>query len=345
MAPAHINDCDFGPTTNNEVPNREELTDMTFALVTYHAIPSGRLTISTLQKEKNVTNPSDGESGGMAASSSAPEADSQLSHLQLFEQQVFTLLRFCDPESSPYAWFTWHNTQCFVAALRLSALRPLKPKAGQAPPPRTEDHTEFLRLTLIVLEKARLMHTDPRGEGFRWCVSIPWHTPAIAFAECYICDDTALLRRVWPLVEASYQRHQDAIAKHNDGVLQGPLEKLMHRTRERLALLLEDGPDLGESPCERLAADSAGVSATIPTPSSELATGAATVSLKPPQVWNSTPLSMENPNEMATDIPMGTPPSMDTSDQSWRMWEEFLAGISVEEFGSPSMFLYEDFNT
>ncbi|KAH6981652.1 hypothetical protein BKA56DRAFT_584252 [Ilyonectria sp. MPI-CAGE-AT-0026] len=283
MAPAHINDCDFGPTTKNKVPDREELTDMTFALVTSHAMPSGRLTVSSLQRENNVANPNDGESGGMAASSTATEADSQLQLLQRFETQVFTLLRFCDPESSPYAWFTWHNTQCFVAALRLSALRPLKPGAGQAPPQRMEDHTELLRLTLTVLENARLMHTDPRGEGFRWCVSIPWHTLAIAFAECYVCDDTALLRRVWPLVEASYQRHRDAIAKHNDGVLQGPLAKLMRRTRERLALLLDAGCDSGQGPCERPAADLTGVLDITPAPSSELPTGAAPVLLTPPQ--------------------------------------------------------------
>lgn len=147
-----------------------------------------------------------------------------------------------------------------------------------------------------------------------------------------------------PLVEESYQRHRDAIAKHNDGVLQGPLAKLMRRTRERLALLLETGCDSGESICERPVADLTGVSDAVSTPSSEPATGAVPVLFTPPQGWNQTPLSLETASEMATDIPVGTPPSMDVSDQSCRMWEEFVAGISVEEFGSPSMFLYEDFD-
>lgn len=51
------------------------------------------------------------------------------------------------------------------------------------PSPRREGNPELLRLCLLVLEKAHLMHTDIRAEGFRWYVTIPWHALAIAMAE------------------------------------------------------------------------------------------------------------------------------------------------------------------
>ncbi|KAF7557624.1 hypothetical protein G7Z17_g569 [Cylindrodendrum hubeiense] len=341
--PAHVNDSDFGPATKDAVPDREGLTDMTFSLITYHAMPSGRLVISALQK-KTASGVGGDDSGVMAASPSASNAldtDLHMQYLQRFEQQAFTLLRFCDPESSPYSWFTWHNTQCFVAATRLSALRPLQ----AASPPRMQDHTELLRLTLTVLENTRLVHTDPRGEGFRWWVNIPWHALAIAFAECYAYEDKALVRQVWPLVEASYQLHRAAIETRSDGILHGPLANLMRRAREKLAPTFQDDPVASRSPSEMIATPSPWVPGTTMTPDSESPIEAADVSLIQTQIWNPHTLFADHQSALATDMPTaGSPPSMDVSDESWQMWEEFVADISFEDFGSPSMFLYENSN-
>ncbi|KAH7157300.1 hypothetical protein B0J13DRAFT_167752 [Dactylonectria estremocensis] len=337
--PGHINDCDLEPAITHEVQEREELTDMTFALITFHALPGGRQVISALQQDMSMQDVG-GEGGEDATESSV---NSRLQTLKQFEDKAFTFLRFCDPESSPYAWFTWHNTQCFVAASRLSALRSIKPTGSKASArSRMTNHTELLNLTLTVLEKARLMHTDPRGEEFRWCVNIPWHALAIAFAECCVCDDAVLLRRVWPLVEASLQRHRDAIA---NPMLQGPLAKLLCRTRERLALVL-DGNDL---PNAKQGEESmAGLSSTseiTPTSHSESAIGLAD-SMQTPQLrWDLTPVSMDNRLEAGEMHAQDPSSSTDVSDESWRMWEEFLTDISMEGSQSPSMFLYENFDS
>ncbi|KPM46534.1 hypothetical protein AK830_g119 [Neonectria ditissima] len=316
--PAHVNDADFDPGTNHQVPNREELTNMTFALVTYQALPSGRLINSTVQEENGTGD----------ASTKRPDSPSQLHHLRRFEDQVFLLLRFCDPESSPYAWFTWHNTQCFVAAVRLSALRPLQPAhaINQTLPSssRLENHKEMMRLTLTVLEKARLMHTDPRGEDFRWCVNIPWHALAVAFAECYVCEDVAVVRRVWPLVEAAYERHRKSTSLCDQGEIQSRLEELMRRTRDRLAPLLQDVSVASSSPNDN----------SISALGSEVATATVDGSLSSQfqeEAWNPTPDSLDQPNFQG-----------DMTDPYWRVWDEFVSGISLDDFGSPSTVLHDN---
>ncbi|KAL9094771.1 MAG: hypothetical protein Q9165_003042 [Trypethelium subeluteriae] len=245
--PKHINDSDFDVDTKNPVPDREGLTDTTFALITYHAQFGGRLLdfAASEEEEKNDgggSSNSDSGGIGMSSSSNTPtaERETRQQHVRQFEQAALGLLHFCDPESSPYAWFTWHGTQCLVAGMRLAALRPLQRvrASTQAPPRRMESDSELLRLTLHALEKVQLMHTDARGEGFRWYITTPWHALAIAIAECYVCTDASLVRRAWPLVEASFQNHEAAMARGTGGVLRGPLAKLMQRTREKLGVQL-----------------------------------------------------------------------------------------------------------
>ncbi|KAI5458808.1 hypothetical protein BGZ63DRAFT_338983, partial [Mariannaea sp. PMI_226] len=216
----NINDSDFDTKTVVPVESREGLTDMTFALVSYHLQLVSRLLVFLGYSEKiNAT-------GGI-------DWATRQQYARQFEQKALRLLDFCDPESSAYAWFTWHGTQCLVAGIRLSLLRPLYSQSP--PPPRSGGDSELLLMSLSVLEKTQLMHTDPRGEAYRWYIAIPWHVVAIAIAECFVSADTALIRRAWPVIEASYQQHEAIIARHKGGLLQGPLGKLMQRTRERLA--------------------------------------------------------------------------------------------------------------
>ncbi|KIM96896.1 hypothetical protein OIDMADRAFT_65474, partial [Oidiodendron maius Zn] len=239
VLPRHVNDADFDHTTQYPIPVREGLTDTTFALVTYHAQLSGRL-LNSVAVEKSRTENFGIANGQHAASTSSNNASNieaeRQQHAQRFKQEALKLLHFCDPESSPYAWFTWHGTQCILAGVQLFELRPLQwARIGEPVPLQSaEDDSELLQLTLRFLEKAQLMLTDPRGEGFRWYIVVPWHALAIAIAQCYVCTDTALVRQVWPLIEASYHHLEIATAKSASGMQQHPLGKLMHQTREKL---------------------------------------------------------------------------------------------------------------
>lgn len=238
--PKNLNDSDFDPSTTHEVPEREELTDTTFALVTYHLQLAGR----ALNFDAGV---------------SVDGKQTRQNHAQQFEHNALRLLHFCDPESSLFAWFTWHGTQCLVSGARLSSLRPLKrPQVQSTNPPGpsayshpSESSTKVLRLTLKVLEKAQLMHTDPRGEGFRWYVTIPWHAVATAVTESMACGDEGLVRLAWPIIEASYTLLQTEASHNglgNHGGIHSQLETLMAQGRNKLGPLLQQQA----SPCPSL---------------------------------------------------------------------------------------------
>ncbi|GIC86107.1 Zn(II)2Cys6 domain-containing transcription factor nscR [Aspergillus udagawae] len=229
--PQHINDSDFDPTVTYDIPNREGLCDTTFALVTYHIQLAGRAL-------------------NFGDAASPQHKASQQQHAQRFEQNALRLLHFCDPESSPYAWFTWHGTQCLVSGARLSALRPLQlpqpghgsssqPPSSSSSPSSQEHNHEVLRLALNVLEKAHLMHTDPRGEGFRWYVTMPWHALAVAITECSLCPDATQIQSAWPIIEACYQMLRREGVAGQEEAIQRPLENLICRARDKAGPLLQ----------------------------------------------------------------------------------------------------------
>ena len=361
--PRHINDSDFDPSTTEDIPNSESLTDTTFALVTYLAQMSGRL-LNIVEKDKKASAGDSGSGANTAVSQSYAPSEWEVRQQQgwQFEKDALALLHFCDPESSPFAWFTWHGVQCFVSGMRLSALRPLqRSRASRAPPKHMTGNTEVLRLALQVLEKAHLMHIDPRGEGFRWYITIPWPALAVALAECYVCADATLVGRAWPVIESCYRHHEAVIARFSGGILQGPLGKMMRQTREKLAPLLE----ASRRPSEGLASNPTGTSVQVsPTSSSaqdiKMVDGISTVSyglensgmgsniqllaapagsMPSQQNWTLTNSSLESLSMVPSGLlPVDSSLSQDPSDQSWRLWEEFVSGISFDEFASAGMF-------
>lgn len=244
--PRNINDADFTPSFQGaDIPDKDELTDITFSLVTYKAQLSGRL----LNFMGTTTSATRNSSPGHAATI----WDDRLNQARHFEDQVHRLLATCDPESSAYSWFVFHGTKSLISSMRLSALRPLN-RAGLRAPPRVQGSSDLLTAALSVLSKAQLIRTDPRGEGFRWYVRVQWHALAIAITECFVCSDEQLLASVWPVVEAAYESTYTANQQHHqrkhggeataadyyrqDGSLRQPLQALMARTRVRVKNLL-----------------------------------------------------------------------------------------------------------
>ncbi|OJJ66698.1 hypothetical protein ASPBRDRAFT_59496 [Aspergillus brasiliensis CBS 101740] len=218
---AHINDSDFDVTTEHAaVGSQEQLTETTFALVTYHVQVAGR-----------------------ALNFGSPDCSTAAERHQLarqVQQQVFTLLHYCDPESSPYAWFTWHSTQSIVSAIRLSELLPfrcnLKPGSSASPPsPRGDGDLSLLRWALQNLEKAQLLCTDPRGSGFRGYITIPCLALSTAIAECNTCSDVETVRRAWPVVEASYRQHEELLSSHDCQSAPAHLVQMINKIREKLS--------------------------------------------------------------------------------------------------------------
>ncbi|KAG5919484.1 hypothetical protein E4U42_006501 [Claviceps africana] len=244
----NINDFDFDASTLKQVPDREELTEATFALVTYRAQAAGRLL--NLSKTERV----DGISNGIGDSDAASplwtddrNSQQRRNYVSQFQHQVLVPLRFCDPESSPYAWFTWHSTQCLVSAMPLSEFISCPPNSGVDAPatpssPSRGRNTNLLRNSLRTLEKSQLIYSDPRGEGFRWyTITTARLALSTAIVECNTCTDSSLVRRAWPIIEASYQQYESFFLESARITIHCPLAMAMNQVREKLSLRLKAG--------------------------------------------------------------------------------------------------------
>lgn len=254
--PRNINDADFDMSFQGaDMPDKDELTDITFSLVAYKAQLSGRLLNF---KGTATSTTSNSSSSGQAATT----WEDRLGEARRFEDQTRRLLATCDPESSAYSWFTFHETNSIISSMRLSALRPLRPAGGLRAPPRAQlgRDNDPLAAALSVLSKAQLVYGDPRGEGFRWSIHTPWRALSIAVAECSVCPDEQLLAGAWPVVEAAcesayavqYHRQQHGVEAaaaadrcRQDGAPGQPLQVLALRTRARVKRLLRGAPGRG----------------------------------------------------------------------------------------------------
>lgn len=312
----HINDADFDLNTTGSVSDREGITDITYALVKYHVLIFGRRM---------------GDGGSNAPSSSVGlrlDWEVAQQHVRDFEQNVLKMLHFCDPEASSYAWFVWHGTQLFVAGARLSALRPLyRADASRLPaPPRVKDNTEVLQQTVKALEKMELMHTDPRGENYRWMISIQWHILAVAIAECHVCPDKTLVAHAWALIESLYQRYETLITRNSGEPLKGPLGKLMRRTREKLngsSVALPSQTTAEPRDCNR--------KLTIPTHPPVQTPNTDDNQMELPLPAYPTPEETSLLGEQVTSTPMTDYTPDSPWDQSWRMWDEFMTDMSFDQ--------------
>ncbi|KAI1473201.1 uncharacterized protein F4812DRAFT_455015 [Daldinia caldariorum] len=339
--PLNVNDSEFDIDTPGELQSRSGLTDITYALVTYYAQPSARL-LNFHGKEADRLNWEERER-----------------HSFLVQQKIQSLLKFCDPESSPYAWFTFHGGQSLVACMRLAALRPLHRVNTNQPAPRGK-LTEILNNSLVTLEKVHLIQTGPRGEGFRWYMTVHWHALASAIAECYVGSDISAIQNAWPIIEWAFEYHRQAIESCRRGMLKRPLERLMMQARKRISVLLGHPTSLQQSQQALFSPNQAGYSeyGLSNSTATNIDPNSAGFSLNQvdPQVTmgydfssgadmfpyfdNST---MANPSMLSWSAPHDpgaqVPGTLNVSegdngsfeDVSWKTWEEFVSELSFND--------------
>lgn len=224
--PLNISDSEFGPDSEDGSSEKEGVTDMTLALLLYHAQATGKAL--SFQEDFTLS------SAQVTSQTMGPRQ--QL--VEQFELNRRKLLQYCDPNSSSYAWCIYNGSLTTLAAMQLSLRRPMNHKSRRSIALDT-DPTSVLRLAATVLERDIIMRSDSRGEPFRWFGVVHWHPLAVAIAECYACDNVALLRHVWPIIENSFEHNGKVLAEYRQGMLWKPLESLMLRTRSRVKLLLE----------------------------------------------------------------------------------------------------------
>lgn len=313
--PRHINDSDMDPSAGEEVPDRSELTDMTMAMITYHLQAMARAVRLKRSQAGNI--PLSMVSMTPMSSTGQPSWDRE--PVRRFEQTALKYMTYFSPESSNFAWFTHHSIETVITALQCSDFSPLmnarhsKETSGD----RVECNTEFLCKVVKFLERVQTLHSDPRGEGFKWYITTPWPMVAKAVASCYLCTDKKLLRWAWPVVEASYQDHESIIADQSGGSLNGPFGKLMHRTRQMVASRLQDAP-----------------SETSVDATTQAACAPQDTQVQHPRSHSSvTPQWTGSLENLSTDLAQELPSAVysELLDDRGNIWGEFLADVSMPE--------------
>lgn len=199
--PFNINDSDFGPDSDDCFSDKEGLTDMTKALVQYHAQATGK----ALGVQEDYT-PS-------SAQAMSKTMSPRTRIVEQFELHTQKLLWNCNPNSSPYAWSTVNGSLTALATMQLTLRRPMN-LSGRRGIAMDTDPTNILRLATTVLERDIIMRSD-------------------------VCDNVAVLRHVWPTIETSFDYIGKVLAEYRQGMLWKPLEILMLKTRSRIHPLLE----------------------------------------------------------------------------------------------------------
>jgi hypothetical protein len=212
--PFNVNDSDFDPSHQGRVPEeRDGVTDMTFALITYKLQTLAR-SMHRIKVDKKFESTRE----GLVAA---------------FENDIYQLANYCNPDDNTYSWFIYHGSRSLIASAQLFTMESITetPSSTQVP-------CSVLELCANAIENVSRMQNDERGEGFRWYVTPQWPAVALAVRECYVSTDFATIRRVWPLIEEVFERYQNANSSLTGEPRSEMLRKLMDTTRERVHMVL-----------------------------------------------------------------------------------------------------------
>lgn len=206
--PLNVNDSDIDESSKAlDLTERDVVTDMTFALITYNLQRLGRRLYYI-----------------------APEDSSTRKEIiGAFQNNVFSLTRHCNPDDSDYSWFVHHASRSLSASSELHMFR--RPISSH------HDRSQLLEIVSKVLENTPRMQNDKRGEGFRWYITPQWPPIALAIRECYASTDVALVERVWPLVEFAFEHYRNAHTDANDRARISMLSRLLEKGRTRVDAL------------------------------------------------------------------------------------------------------------
>ena len=210
--PLNVNDSDFDPLYHPEglqLQEREEVTDVTFALVTYNVQICGRRLFHAM--------------------SSRGEYSTREQILQDFKDRVLSLARHCNPDESNYSWLVYHGSRNLISSTQIHVFkRPDSTSLQKQPPPPS-----LLELCLNNLENIPRIHGDDRGEAFRWYIQPQWPQILLTIKECFTTTDAALLKRAWPVIEdvvGHYERmHRDQNTRSRYVMLRKSLDKARRR--------------------------------------------------------------------------------------------------------------------
>jgi hypothetical protein len=217
-----VNDSDFGPAydgSSDDLPERDEVTDMTFALFTYNLQICGRRMYYIARGEHSARE----------------------EILKNFKDSVLPLVRHCNPEDSNYSWLVHYASQNLISSTQLHVFR--QPGHNSQQQGQQQQPPSLLELCIKNLENIPRIHGDDRGEGFRWYIQPQWPQLLLAIKECFVTTDAALLKRAWPLIEDVVGHYEKTHSGPNTRSRKLMLRKWLERARKRVDSLIQSVVD------------------------------------------------------------------------------------------------------
>lgn len=219
--PLNVNDSDFDPSfvvgDLNDLPERDEVTDVTFALFTYNLQICGRRLYYIPRGEhlarENI--------------------------LKGFKDSVLPLTRHCNPDDSNYSWLVYYASQNLISSTQLHVFR----QPGHDNQQQQQQQPSLLELCLKNLENIPRIHGDDRGEGFRWYIQPQWPQILLAIKECFVTTDAALLKRAWPLIEDVVGHYENTHRGPNTKSRKLMLRKSLEKARRRVDSIIQSAAD------------------------------------------------------------------------------------------------------
>ncbi|EED24382.1 C6 transcription factor, putative [Talaromyces stipitatus ATCC 10500] len=209
--PRNVNDSDFNVSfTGAGLPERDDVTDLTFALITYNLQACTRRLYYIPRGEYAAR-------------------EEVLNH---FKDKVLPLTRHCNPDESNYSWLIYWSSQNLVSSTQLIFRRATQTSTSP-------QSTCLLEHCLKNLENIPRIHGDVRGEGFRWYISPQWPLILLAIKECFVTTDVTLLKRAWPLMEDVVGHYRNKQTDPGTRSKKAMLKKLMKRARRRVDALIQ----------------------------------------------------------------------------------------------------------
>ncbi|KAF3393437.1 Transcription factor vrtR2 [Talaromyces pinophilus] len=218
--PLNVNDSDFDPSSVGDLPERDEVTDVTFALFTYNLQICGRRLYYIPRGEhlarENI--------------------------LKSFKDSVLPLVRHCNPDDSDYSWLVYYASQNLISSTQLHVFR--RPDHDhQQQQQQQQQQPSLLELCLENLENIPRIHGDDRGEGFRWYIQPQWPQILLAIKECFVTTDAALLKRAWPLIEDVVGHYEKTHRGPNTRSRKLMLRKSLEKARRRVDSIIQSAAD------------------------------------------------------------------------------------------------------
>lgn len=217
--PLNVNDADFDPSFDNNgsfaLQERDEVTDMTFALFTYNLQFCGRQLYYIPRGEHSARE----------------------NILSSFKDSVLPLTRHCNPDDSNYSWLVYYASQNLISSTQLHIFR--RPDLTSQQQQYQQQQPSLLELCLKNLENIPRIHGDDRGEGFRWYIQPQWPQILLAIKECFVTTDAALLKRAWPLIEDVVGHYERTHRGPNTSSRKSMLRKSLKRARRRVDSIIQ----------------------------------------------------------------------------------------------------------